>query len=43
MRKGSIRPDYILLDDLLGEEDVTEEATNKLLDTIKKSVLNLGG
>lgn len=43
MRKGSQRPDYILLDDLLGEDDITEESTNKLLDTIKKSVMNLGG
>lgn len=43
MRKGSIRPDFILLDDLLGEDDVSDEATNKILDIIRKSVLNLGG
>ena len=43
MRKGSIRVDSILLDDLIGDDDVSEEATVKLLDIIHKSVLNLGG
>ncbi len=43
MRKGSLRVDSILLDDIIGDEDITEEATNKVMDIIQKSVMNLGG
>lgn len=43
MRVGSQRVDSILLDDLLDDEDTTEEITNKYQDIINKSVLNLGG
>lgn len=43
MRKGSQRVDSILLDDLLGDDDTSEEMTQKLLDIVHKSVLNLGG
>ena len=34
MRKGALRVDSILLDDIIGDEDVTEEATNKIMDII---------
>ena len=43
LRKGALRVDSILLDDIIGDEDTTEEATNKVMDIIQKSILNLGG
>ena len=43
MRVGSHRVDSVLLDDLLNDDDITEETTNKLLGIINQSVMNLGG
>lgn len=42
MRKGNVRVDSILLDDIIGDDETGEESTNKVLDIIRKSILNLG-